>query len=368
MSAAVAGPTFRPTPSYTTLRDVTRGVKPTPEMLKQIRDRAEQSFIAQRMHDKVLQEPAQVAARLASRTKFRGLGRDRAIELARQNFTDFMFKPAGGDLARGKVADGYSSDYAAWFKGTAPGGANDFVVSGLPLRVKDDSGQLAPVDTRLRDSGSAGWKPANPVKPYVVAAKSDAGVDLVGEGVTVAPGGGSVAGVAADDTIFFANTDTDTDTLVKPLPTGVEYTWQLRSASSPEALTLNVKLPAGASLGRVGQHGVSIIKDGKAVATIGRPVAVDANGTTVDTRLSVDGDTVSVSIKHRDKDLAYPIAVDPEVIANFNFPSQGTGQATPGDPYYYWAPTTAPASSTSTVATARTAAACTSDRPATRPI
>src|SRR2546430_13752460 len=81
------------------------------------------------------------------------------------------------------------------------------------------------------------------------------------------------------DRVFFANVAADTDFLDAPVPLGVEVLWQLRSPASPTALSLNLKLPAGASLqGAPGSSlggGEWIVQNGKPHAMISTPRAID---------------------------------------------------------------------------------------------
>ncbi|MEZ5123577.1 MAG: hypothetical protein R2736_18740 [Solirubrobacterales bacterium] len=132
-------------------------------------------------------------------------------------------------------------------------------------------------------------------------------------------------------TVFFADTQTDTDTMVKPLTSGVQYAWQLRSADSPERFSLEVDLPAGASLAQPGRDGVRVVKDGSVIGRLGIPTAFDADGQLIPAHLEVSGSRITVVVEHVGKDVAYPIAVDPDFVAGFYFSSYGL------DAFNYWA-------------------------------
>jgi len=50
------------------------------------------------------------------------------------------------------------------------------------------------------------------------------------------------------------------------------------------------------------------------VAKIQAPQSIDADGKAVDTSLTADGDVITMHVDHQGKDVAYPIAADPEVV------------------------------------------------------
>lgn len=244
-----------------------------------------------------------------------------------QQFPEIVRRPAAGPLLSGQTADEYVGRYAARLRGAAPGGRDAFVASSVPLRDPDGSGRLAPVDVTLAAQG-AGWAPKNPLEPYAI--DGDGTVRFTEGDLAVEPAGQDVSGQLLDEVVFFADTQTDTDTLVKPRTDGVQFAWQLRSASSPEALELHVRLPDGASLAEADAAGVEIVEDGMTVGRISPAIAYDADGTPVDADLEVAGDRVQVRVAHRGEDLAYPIMVDPEVTAAFYFNYQGH------DAFNYW--------------------------------
>jgi hypothetical protein len=209
-----------------------RGLAPSEAMLQEVASRAQQQYIDFRTRQQQRKAPDQVAARQRSRTAYRGMSRADAGLLARQQFPALVTEPPQGPLTRGKQLDGYDGDYAGYLKGAGPDGSNAMIVSGQPLRTKDAAGHLAPVDSTLVGSSNDGWAPRNPLERYHVGAKSGSGVTFPDQGVTVTPGGASVAGVTQDATILYANTQTDTDTLAKPLTDGVEYFWQSISTTT----------------------------------------------------------------------------------------------------------------------------------------
>lgn len=112
--------------------------------------------------------------------------------------------------------------------------------------------------------------------------------------------------------------------LLKSLDNGVEVYWQLRSASSPETLSLSVDLPADAGIARPGPNGTKIVRDGKMIGLISPVVATDADGEPVDTTVAVHDHRVLISVAHHSQDVRYPILVDPTVEADYIFPYDGT--------------------------------------------
>lgn len=269
------------------------------------------------------------AARRESRTNYAGLSAESAAQLARQTFPTLVTGPSAGKLSSGKAADYYIDRFTAGVKGAAPDGGDAVVVSSTPLRAKKADGKLAPVDVTLKRVGD-GWTATNPLEQYRIGARADDGVTFPGLGLAVRPVEAPADGEEIGKTVFFADSLTDTDTMVKPLTSGVQFAWQLRSADAPERLSLDVQLPAGASLGRPERDGVRVVKDGQTVGRLGVVTAFDADGKIVPTRLEVNGTRITIVVEHVDKDLTYPIAVDPDFVAGFYFSSY------PMDTFNYW--------------------------------
>lgn len=267
--------------------------------------------------------PEQARERSRSRTAFVGLGRSAAVRLAQQSFDGLLHRPAAGPLSSGRQqATGYASPFMATLSGIGPNGENGVAVANHPLQVEDEAGALVPMDVSLVAAPQGGWQPKSVGDPLRVAARSRGGVTFASDGLNVAPGGDDVAGSLEGESVFYPSVEADTDAFVKPTATGVEVFWQLRSAASPERLTLEVDLPEGASLGEPSHAGVAIVKGGEQIGTISQPVANDADGTTVVTETEVIGDsTIAIRAAHHGEDLKYPVVVDPEVAATFYFNS-----------------------------------------------
>jgi RHS repeat-associated protein len=147
------------------------------------------------------------------------------------------------------------------------------------------------------------------------------GVQLSGSGVSLTPVDGSGSALRGGEgfldggVVFYANTQTDTDTTVKPLTGGFETDSVLRSVASPQTLSFRLGVPAGARIALdAGSGVVRVLRGSEVVATIPTPGAVDAEGTSVPVSVSLSGDVVSLTVAHRAGSYRYPIVVDPTII------------------------------------------------------
>lgn len=249
-----------------------------------------------------------------SRSAFVGLGDVAAIGLLEESFGRDLPGAAPPDLdalADGREVVKYLDDRTVVLAGAE---GKPPVVVDLPhvARVADDAGVKKPVDLalELRDGG---FSPINGATEVVVPRALGDGV-TVGE-VRVMPAGEAAAsGSASDEQIVYPNSGPDTDVVVKAVTSGVELFWQLRSPRAPEELVVDVEVPKGAFLARAeGSGAIAVIRDGKPLATISAPVARDAQGQEVPVEAEVRGTQVAVSVAHRERDLAYPLLVDPVI-------------------------------------------------------
>ena len=185
-----------------------------------------------------------------------------------------------------------------------------------PLRsvTKDEAPQ--PLDLTLEDSGAGGYETANSLVDLSIPSSAAEGVELTDVGIEVSQAGANKASVAepfGEMDVFYPETETDTDLLVSPIATGVELSSQLRSEASPEILRFDLKLPPGASLRPDANAAEVIAADGSKLAVVPPPVAVDAQGTYVPVELQVEDTTLVLHVAHTERELAYPILVDPIV-------------------------------------------------------
>jgi RHS repeat-associated protein len=217
--------------------------------------------------------------------------------------------PAGSRVSR------FESEHSAEVE--LAGGKNALVESSAPLDRETAPGQRQPIDLALHAAGSS-FEPDLAATPLRIPAHLADGVQMPSLGVSLTPIASSgqplegSEGVLEGWSVFYANTQTDTDTAVKPLTEGVETDSILRSEASPEQLAYHVSLPTGAELQT--QAGVAItdiVLAGQVIAVMPAPTARDAEGTSVPVSTSWSGTTLVVTVQHRGGGFRYPIDVDP---------------------------------------------------------
>ena len=259
-----------------------------------------------------LPSPAASAQQAATRTAFDGLTDEQALLAARQQFASVMDRPAWSPAALpdGDRVHKWTSTSTAQLEdesghpaglldaGEAVAAPEDGALHQADLSLERDHGDYvpanAPVDTTL---------PANIDDPVKIG--SDVSVDVQGSGADA---------VAYKDKLFYANTGTDTDVLMAPVPTGFEVSWQLRSPASPQSLDLKVGGEA-TSLQTSADGRIANVLDenGRSVATVQPAHAWDADGKPVEASYTRSGDTLTVHVEHRGQPVSYPVMVDPVI-------------------------------------------------------
>lgn len=280
--------------------------------------------------------PEARAARKRSRTAHRGLSAAGALDAAQAAFP-MEFKAS--------LFNGSRPDPGVKVVKRLPGGAavtqnaagdKSVLQSSLPLETQNGAGEEAPVDLGLI-TDTKGFRTRNALVDLTVGKRSSAGFELPTVDVSIAPGGSDAPATESDDRVFFANTQTDADFMVMPRPDGAAVGWHLRSADSPEQLTLDVDVPAGAVLRRARtDHPIpgdpprsfEIAKGGVALAYISPPNTYDADGVPVPSDARLQGEKIIVSVDHRAGDYHYPLFVDPIVSANDTDGSSWAGWTT----------------------------------------
>ena len=275
-----------------------------------------------------LAKPEAVKARRESRTRFAAFGPVQAKDLARETFggTVTESRAPGPHLGRGERVAEFIGD--RWAKIDRGEGEQPAVVrSVLPMLARDGSGKRAPVDLTLTGTGSV-LAPANPLVDIAVARDAAAGAALAKVGLGLRPlapmAGGSELQLVGGEKAFWADVDADTDYMVSPTARGFESFVQVRSEEAPEQFSLAVDLPKGAELRDVGAEngGLEVVDPDRpekeeVLARITPPMAWDADGTPVKVTYAVEGSTLVLRYPHREKDLHYPLLVDPQVIEDF---------------------------------------------------
>jgi len=193
------------------------------------------------------------------------------------------------------------------------GGEGLVMESSLPVRAKDEEGDLRKVDLSLEETAS-GHETENALVEVEIPESADQPIEVGDEGVAIKLAGAdeeSVARSFGDENRLAFEVLPDTDMLVSPIATGVEIFNLLRSENSPETLRFQVDMPAGAVLRADGGWGAEIVKDSEPISTIPKPIAVDAQGTDVPVDLQIEGDFLVLTVDHREGDYAMPILLDP---------------------------------------------------------
>jgi hypothetical protein len=258
--------------------------------------------------------PEEREERVRSRVAYRGLGRDEALAIAERELPEVFGHPWFNPitLPEGARVKRFVGDDGALLEG---GETPRLIESmGMPLTSTVGSGERQVVDLRLRRT-EAGFEPENPVAPLRITTEGAA--VLPGSGTEIRLDGIEAAGgpVERDGRVFFANALSDTDLVLAPAPAGVSFSFQVRSADAPEEALLSVELPVGRQLRvRSDDRGdrVDIVDQGGDVtARVLPPSAWDADGEPVAVRYELDGQRIVVRFPHRERDLRYPLYVDP---------------------------------------------------------
>ena len=194
--------------------------------------------------------PAARQRRRETRTDYGGYSRAQAVALARARFGDDI----GGEIYRGpglRFGDrikAYVGRNGAIV--TGPNGERrGLLESSFPLRARDASGQLAPVNLALRREDSGDFVASNPLVSTVVPERSSDPVRVGDGGLGVEfddarPVEGALEGAGA----FYSDVALDTDMIAKATIAGAQLLFQLRAQDSPEDFRLNVALPPGSTL------------------------------------------------------------------------------------------------------------------------
>jgi hypothetical protein len=263
--------------------------------------------------------PAAVVARAESQTKYEGLGGSEAAQLARETFPAMIDELAGGPpvLPEGQRIQGFINANTAQVE--LGGGQRGVIESLVPMAVGSSDG-WSPIDLGVSEAGGV-FVAVDPLLDVQVHKRVGNGVWLPEQGLSLTPVDGSGSplgggeGTVDGGSVFFANTQTDSDTTVKFATFGFQMDTFLRSAASPQQLSFDVGMPEGASLVReVGSGAVRVVKEGAVLGMIPAPTARDAAGAVVPVSVVVTGNTLTLDVASHSKEFQFPIAVDPEFI------------------------------------------------------
>ncbi|HEX5307881.1 MAG TPA: RHS repeat-associated core domain-containing protein [Solirubrobacteraceae bacterium] len=273
-------------------------------------------------HDQLIADranPQAVWARQSSRTRYERLSGGAAVRVIGARAPGVLSESSGGigGLPRGVRVSRYLSADSARLD--LPGGRHAVVASVAPFAARTPSHGYSPVNFTLHWTGGS-FVAENPAAPLAIPYELDSGARLDTTGVSLTPldsSGALAGGVGRLDggAVVYPNTETDTDTAIKPIAMGMEVYDTLRSVRSPQELSYKLGLPRGASLERAGGKGpVSVIDAGRTLAVVLPATAVDAAGTPVPVSMRVSGRTIRLRVDHRAGDYLYPVVVDPTLI------------------------------------------------------
>jgi RHS repeat-associated protein len=199
----------------------------------------------------------------------------------------------------------------------SPAGEHRIVDSELPVTAIDEKGHREQVDLTL-ERADGGWVPQNAASEIRLPDRLDEGID-VGRIRVEVPAAGTVDGVQVPGSQAVLYPDAvagaDADFVVAPTLSGIETYVIVRSPAAAESSDLKLTIPAGAALISDAKTGaINVVKAGAVVASVLPPQGVDAQGAPVDVSMKVDGDRVTLIYPHREKDLAYPLSIDPPIV------------------------------------------------------
>jgi YD repeat-containing protein len=260
--------------------------------------------------------PEAFAARVLSRTEYQNQDGIQVAQTLASAFPTLVDHQEGGapPLPVGQKVTGFAAANVADVSVTAS--ENAVVTSTIPMATETAPGRWQPVNLGLRDAGPA-FEAANPLVAARLPKQLSEGAQLPSAGLSLTPVDENGAplktapGQAEGATVLFANTERDSDTLMKLSPLGVDVSSTLRSVASPERFFYKVGMPAGARL--VARAGAAaVVKEGATLAVIPAPRADDATGAPVPVTMAVKGALLEVSVSGQSNSVTYPVVVDPE--------------------------------------------------------
>ena len=272
--------------------------------------------------------PTAVADREASRTEFEDLNDEQARHEAGSAFPAMVARQDGGppQLPVGQKLTALIDANAAQID--IGNGEGVVVELTVPMATETASHTWTAVNLGLHVSGD-GFEPDNPLVGVRIPKHLPEGAQLPSLGVSLTPvdsRGAPLAGAEGESngaTVDYANTQTDSDTILKPSNTGLDASVLLRSVDSPQQFYYRVDLAPGESLTEApGESGaLRVVQGGATVGEIMPPEATDAVGTSVPAAMALSGGRLIVTVDHRSGSYEYPISVNPEfseITATFN--------------------------------------------------
>lgn len=262
------------------------------------------------------------AERSRSRSAYEHRSDPEALDVAAQQHGFVIDRPTWWDRSEAfdeRVVE-YLSEHTAVVRREGDD-STGLLESTLPLRARTREGRLEPVDLDLA-ADAVSLRPMNPLVDLEFGRRLGDGMRFLSADVVVRSAGrGSAQALERSGKAFWGNIATDVDYLVAPTWLGAETFFMLRSAASPERMRLDLELPGGARLEPRPGGGAAVVRGESDRLLVAPPVAWGADGRPLEVTLEVIGNSIEVVVPHREKDVEYPIAVDPaftdlEVTAN----------------------------------------------------
>jgi RHS repeat-associated protein len=259
--------------------------------------------------------PEEVAARRESRTRFENLSDARAADLLRDHETPLAQLGAyrALDLPEGTTFKGFVNDRTARvIDRETPA----LVVSNVPMRTKDATGELRRVDLALDRKGE-NYALDNALVPIELPGRLADGIEFPDDGLILDVEASKSEALVerVGDTLVYPNSASDTDAVLKPVPMGLKLSWLVRSAKAPEEFRFSIRSKTAERklelLQGKDQSGLAVVVDGDVTGLIYPPAAIDRDGYHVETAMRVEGNGVVVTAKHRQADVKYPLQIDP---------------------------------------------------------
>jgi YD repeat-containing protein len=259
-----------------------------------------------------LATPAAEQEREASQTAYSQLTSSEASELLIEQFgpTIGQLNEDPGRLLTDMEVEKMLGPNAALV--SSPTEGREIIEGSFPLLSEIGSEEEQPLDLTLEREGDS-FVPANPAAPTALPATAEGEVE-VGEGVRVQlPTTSDHEAVQVGEMgLFYPETQQTTDTMLAPVAGGVEVFAQLRSPESPEELRFDVQVPDGAELVATPGGGAQVVdSEGAELEEVPPPITVDAQGATVPTTMTVEGDSLVLSVDLAGSQVVYPALVDP---------------------------------------------------------
>lgn len=264
--------------------------------------------------------PEALAEREASASEYEGLSAARAAGVDREAFANVLDRPDGGppQLPAGQRILDFVDPYTARIAYGDESSYRGLVESMAPMAVETAPGQLSSLDLEPQDTGGS-FRAARALVAAQLPKNISDGAQLSGIGLGIASVSSTGAPLSGEGTIdgasvLFANTQRDTDTVMKFSTQGVALDAILRSRKSPHQLAYKLTLPDGAHLQQSSSdpEAVQVVREGVAIAQMVPPQAHDAAGRTIPVHTALFGNMITISVEGQPGTVRYPVAVDPE--------------------------------------------------------